>query len=109
MGKLLLIAMFSCIISVAWAADNLRDPTTPVNSAMMFTTNGGNAQTKPKEFKLQAIYRGKGTPKATIGGISCSLGKRCGDYVLISVLKDRVILLDQNNQQITMKLYSNGK
>lgn len=101
--NIFLCMLLSLMISSSYAADILRDPTTPLN---FFVSNTSQVQSSQTSMTLQAVFLGK-KPRAVIGGISYKIGDECGDFVLAAIKRSSVILLNEKDgQKMELSLYS---
>lgn len=91
-------------ISVTFAGDFLRDPSTP-----LATGGAQNSGVHSKIINLQAIIFDQRKPRAIIDGKTCFQGEKCGAFVLTAVKRQSVILYnDDSEQMIEIPLYSSG-
>lgn len=91
------------LLPAAGLAEQLTDPTRPLPQELVVTKP--DEKTEKGVPELQAIVRGLGPSKAILDGETYSTGARVGDYQLIEIRADGVILL-RDNHRLFIPFYS---
>ncbi len=100
---LLYVGVLVCL--PAQANNYLRDPTTP----LMGMQEDEASNSDRFGLSLQAVIIDGKNNRAIINGKTCYQGEKCGGYILTSVNRLSVLLLNEETQQIiNLPLYSFG-